>query len=105
MCKQIQAVKRLWLAGELLQKLFYIARKHTFDLSFDRVEKTDEKLHVYQTVEQDSGFFTSFPEHLGLTSKDKEAIMAHHCCGGAIMAVHLLLPKLLSGTYVEYEAG
>ena len=97
LCKHVQIVKRLYRAGDILQRIFFIARKHTFEFSIDKVEKKNGKLHIHQSTTPISGFFTEFPDHLNLAIEDREALMAYNCCGGAIMAIHSIVPMLLNG--------
>ena len=99
-CKP-NATTRLFRAGELLQKIFYVYRKHAFDHNIMKVANKDGKLVVHTDYSEPNKPFFAFPNDAVHNLEDEQALLAFKACGDAVGIFHKLITKVLFGKHLS----
>lgn len=97
-CRQGQARRSLFRAGEIVQRTFYMYREKVFDKFVLSVERNEDhiKMAIQYAFKQDE-FFVPFPDEVCVDDADKQALLACWACADALAYMHGLVKSLLRG--------
>ncbi|PVH78501.1 hypothetical protein DL98DRAFT_590244 [Cadophora sp. DSE1049] len=102
LCKRLQTRKLFYLAGSVLQEMFYMYREKMFDKLIARIDKTQGRLIVYEgrynpLITAETDCLIQFPSKLCQTEKEKQSVLVHLACDDASAWLHDILKYTLAG--------
>ena len=83
-CKLSNDRKQVFRAADLLQGLFYMLRKHTFDINLTAAIKQEAQLHIQEIDEPTDWPLCRFPEELFASDNVAHAALAWNTCECAV---------------------
>lgn len=98
LCREIQAVKRLYRAANLLQTIFDTVMKYyAFVWDLKEAKKEGDKIKLYTNPISSPIFFYELPKFSNLTEEDEKAILSFNSCQQSVALMCVLFNRLLSG--------
>ena len=101
LCREIQAVKRLYRAARLLQSIFFATtREYTFGYDLQEVKKEDDKIKLYTKQIPSPFFFHKLPDLSSLSQENQRAVLSFLTCQQSVALICRLFPRVLSGSHI-----
>lgn len=111
LCKEFQARKCLYRAGDTLQQILYLFQKSKWSVKIYDAERVKEQpyqyqdypvekcdtLFLYKSRHSGSGSLPPFPDALFLSDREKESALAHLSCHDSILSMHDMVMSILQG--------
>lgn len=101
-CKSLSARKRLYRAGDIVQRIFYVYREQAFEKLITKVEKEDDTLYLYEGQYGEEAL-VPFPNHLFHCTDDREAALTYYACSDAVAFMLEITRNFLKGKPSQIE--
>lgn len=100
-CKLLFARKRLYRAGDIVQRIFYVYREHTFNINITEVDKSEDTMYLYEG-KYGRDILSPFPYHLFHSEEDKRAALTYCNCAVAVAFMLKIIEGFLKGKPQHY---
>ena len=104
-CKLSSARKRLYRAGDIVQRIFYLYREHAFEKLITKVEKVDDTLYLYEGVDYGGQILVPFPHRLFSCEENKLAALTYSACDDAVAFMRDIVRLILQGKLFNTTLG
>ncbi|KAL8635448.1 MAG: hypothetical protein Q9228_007059 [Teloschistes exilis] len=102
-CSTLSARKRVYRAGNMIQKIFYAYRERAFEKMFTKIEVEGDTMYMYEGEYGEDQYLVPFPHDLFSSEEDKWAAFTFHACSDAVAFMCHLLKMFLKGLYVVID--
>jgi len=107
-CKVLNMRKELFRVGSLVQELFYVYRKHLFDIKVEAIAKEGSTMRIHEGeysqtilrlhgVESFQDLLFPFPSASVTEIQDQQALLTHLMCDDSIGWMHGVLKYCVGG--------
>ncbi|KAG9689042.1 palmitoyltransferase akr1, partial [Aureobasidium melanogenum] len=108
-CKNMQDRKALFRAGSLLQKIWYMVRRESFDNCVVKAEEVNGELLIHEgnygsepTI-RENGFYREFPDAIFESKQDAETCLILLCCAESLSHMYMVTSWLLKNICAEIK--
>ncbi len=100
-CKLLFARKLLYRVGDIVQRIFYVYREHTFNINITEVDKNEDTMYLYEG-KYGREILSPFPYHLFQSEEDKHAALTYCNCAVAVAFMLKIIEGFLKGKPHHY---
>ncbi|KAL9580315.1 MAG: hypothetical protein Q9212_004568 [Teloschistes hypoglaucus] len=102
-CNTLSARKRVYRAGDTIQRIFYAYRERAFEKMFTKIEVEGDTMYMYEGEYGEDQYLAPFPHDLFSREEDKWAALTFHACSDAVAFMCHILEMLLKGLYTVID--
>ncbi|KAL8633169.1 hypothetical protein Q9189_001069 [Teloschistes chrysophthalmus] len=102
-CNTLSARKRVYRAGDTIQRIFYAYRERIFEKMFAKIEVEGDTMYMYEGEYGEDQYLVPFPHHLFSCEEEEWAALTFHACSDAVAFMCHILKIFLKGLYIVID--